>query len=417
MNAHQIRENLTVAFESVVRQKTRSLLTILGVVIGVASVISVAAIIEGLNHNIISRVQAMGSKAFFIGRIPAGTFGRLPEHIRLRKHFKYEDIRVLRECCPHVEYATAFLTRAAFFNQTNEARYRNEQAQNVILRGVDEDYSAAIPMFDVAEGRTITRYDQSRARFVAAIGQAIAGDLFPHVDPIGRTIRVNGVPFEVIGVFQKDEGLFGGPGVDQFIVIPYTTFQKLYPEIEEHFLAISVRETSDLAAALDEVVPALRRIRHVRPNQENDFEVTLPDFLTKLWDQLTGALFLLTFAISSIALLVGGIGVMNIMLVSVTERTREIGVRKAVGARRQDVRLQFLVEAVVLTLVGGVVGILAGAAVAWTASMLVPSFPFYLSPFWVAMGVGMAVGVGVFFGYYPANRAAELDPIVALRYE
>ncbi len=417
MNAHQIRENLTVAFESVVRQKTRSLLTILGVVIGVASVISVAAIIEGLNHNIISRVQAMGSKAFFVGRIPAGTFGRLPEHIRLRKHFKYDDIRVLRECCPHVEYATAFLTRAAFFNQTNEARYRNEQAQNVILRGVDEDYSAAIPMFEVAEGRSITRYDQSSARSVAVIGQAIASDLFPHVDPIGRTIRVNGVPFEVIGVFLKDEGLFGGPGVDQFIVIPYNTFQKLYPEIEEHFLAISVRETSDLAAALDEVVPALRRIRHVRPNQENDFEVTLPDFLTKLWDQLTGALFLLTFAISSIALLVGGIGVMNIMLVSVTERTREIGVRKAVGARRQDVRLQFLVEAVVLTSVGGAVGIVAGAAVAWTASMLVPSFPFYLSPFWVAMGVGMAVGVGVFFGYYPANRAAELDPIVALRYE
>ncbi len=417
MNAHQIRENLTIAFESVVRQKTRSLLTILGIVIGVASVISVAAVIEGLNHSIISRVQALGSKVFFVGRIPGGTFGRLPEHIRLRKHFKYDDIRVLRECCPHVEYATAFLTRAAFFNQTNEARYRNEQAQNVILRGVDEDYSAAIPMFDVAEGRSITRYDQASARFVAVIGQAVAGSLFPHLDPIGRTIRVNGVPFEVIGVFLKDEGLFGGPGVDQFIVIPYTTFQKLYPEIEEHFLAISVRETQDLAAALDEVVPALRRIRHVKPSQENDFEVTLPDFLTRLWDQLTGALFLLTFAISSIALLVGGIGVMNIMLVSVTERTREIGVRKAVGARRQDVRLQFLVEAIVLTFVGGLVGIVAGAGVAWTASMLVPSFPFYLSPFWVAMGVGMAVGVGIFFGYYPANRAAELDPIVALRYE
>jgi putative ABC transport system permease protein len=161
----------------------------------------------------------------------------------------------------------------------------------------------------------------------------------------------------------------------------------------------------------------LRRIRGVRPNQENDFDVTLPDFLTRLWDQLTGALFLLTFTISSIALLVGGIGVMNIMLISVTERTREIGVRKAVGARQQDIRLQFLIEAIVLTSVGGFAGILVGAGVAWTASMLVPSFPFYLSPFWVAMGIGMSAGVGIFFGYYPANRAAGLDPIAALRYE
>jgi len=269
----------------------------------------------------------------------------------------------------------------------------------------------------VAEGRSITRYDQSHARFVAVLGQAIADGLFPHLDPIGRTIRVNGVPFEVIGVYLKDEGLFGGPGVDQFIGIPYSTFEKLYPEIEEHFLAISVRETEDLPAAMDEIIPALRRLRGVRPNQENDFEVTLPDFLTQLWNQLTGALFLLTFTISSIALLVGGIGVMNIMLISVSERTQEIGVRKAVGARPRDIRLQFLIEAVALTLVGGLLGVAAGAAVAWTASSLVPAFPFYLPPFWVAAGVGMSAAVGIFFGYYPANRAAGLDPIVALRYE
>ena len=324
---------------------------------------------------------------------------------------------MLRECCPHVEYATAFTTRASFFGGSNEVRYGNEQATGVILRGVDEDYSAAIPMFDVAEGRPITRYDRLHARFVAIIGQAVAGNLFPNLDPIGRTIRINGVPFEVIGIFLKDEGLFGGPGVDQFITIPYSTFEKLYPEIEEHFLAVSVRATEDLPAALDEVVPALRRIRSVRANQENDFDVTLPDFLTRLWDQLTGALFLLTFTVSSIALLVGGIGVMNIMLISVTERTREIGVRKAVGARQQDIRLQFLIEAIVLTSVGGFAGILVGAGVAWTASMLLPSFPFYLSPFWVAMGIGMSAGVGIFFGYYPANRAAALDPIAALRYE
>ncbi len=230
-------------------------------------------------------------------------------------------------------------------------------------------------------------------------------------------MRLNGLPFEVIGVFLKDEGLFGGPGVDQIAAIPYATFHKLYPEMEEHFIAVSVRDTSQLAQAVDEVVPALRRLRRVAPGAENDFEITLPEFLEQLWSQLTGALFLLTFTISSISLLVGGIGVMNIMLVSVTERTREIGVRKAVGARRADIRAQFLIEAVGLTLVGGLLGVALGATIAWTVATLYPTFPAYVSLLWVVLGFSISAAVGLFFGYYPANRAAELDPIVCLRYE
>jgi putative ABC transport system permease protein len=418
MTAAQIRENIGEAFESVRSHKGRSFLTLLGIVIGVASVIGVAAIIEGLNRDVVGRVQALGSKVFFVSRMPAGFFGgRLPEAIRLRKHFKYADARVIQESCPTVESATAIADRAAFTGDQNEIRYENEQVTDFFLRGMDHNFAATFPMFETEEGRFFSRYDHDHARFVVVLGQGVANSLFPLSDPVGRTVRLNGMPFEVIGTFLKDEGLLGGPGVDQMVGIPYGTFHKLYPEIEEHRLAISVRDTGDLSRALDEVVAALRRLRKVPPTGENDFDIVLPSFLEDLWSQLTSALFLLTFTISSIALLVGGIGVMNIMLVSVTQRTREIGVRKAVGARKADIRLQFLIEALGLTAAGGAIGVVVGAIIAAIINFLYPSFPVYLSPFWVAVALAMSAGVGLFFGYYPANRAAELDPITCLRYE
>ena len=417
MTSSQFRENIRVAFHSIQSQKVRSSLTLLGVVIGVSSVIGVAAIIEGLNRGVIGRVQTLGSKVFILSRLPAGTFGRPREDIRLRKHFRFSDARRIEESSPSAEYVSAFTTRAAFFGDSNNVRYRNEQVTNVIVRGVDHNYSAAIPMFDVSEGRTISRYDQDHARTVAVIGQGIAATLFPQTDPIGKTIRLNGLPFDVVGVFFKDEGLFGGRGVDQFVCIPYGTFHKLYPEIEEHLLAVSVRDTADLPKAADEVISAVRRIRKVPPTAENDFHLLLPEYFARLWRQLTGALFILTFSISSIALLVGGIGVMNVMLVSVTQRTHEIGIRKAVGARRQDIRTQFLIEALTLTSAGGVLGILLGGGLAWLMSEIYPILPIFVSPFWVVTGLSFAAGVGLFFGYYPASKAAQLDPIVCLRYE
>ncbi len=417
MTRTELYEGLLIALDGIRSRKTRSFLTVLGVIIGVTSVIAVAAIIEGLNRNIMSRVQALGAKVFFVTRIPLARFGRMPEHIRQRKYFTFDDARVIRESCPTVEYATAFATRASFFGTPNEVRYGNEQANTVILRGVDANYAAAIPIFEVAQGRFISSYDADHTRFVAILGQGIANTLFSSVDPVGKTVRLNGLPFEVLGVFEKDSGLFSGGGVDNFVIIPYSTFHKLYPEIREHFIAIAVRDPRDLRAAEDEVVSIMRRHRRVASNAPNDFEVTMPDFLSNLWDQLTGALVILTGVISSIALLVGGIGVMNIMLISVTERTAEIGIRKAVGARRSDIRAQFLIEAITLTSVGGALGILIGASIAWTVRALVPSLPTYVSVFWVIMGFAIAAGVGLFFGFYPANRASRLDPIVCLRYE
>jgi putative ABC transport system permease protein len=418
MTAAQARENLSEAWDALRARKGRTFLTLLGVVIGVASVITVAALIEGLNRDIIGRVQQLGSKVFFVGTLPAGMSpDRAPEAIRRRKDITFDYRRIIQDNCPTVEFTTVFADHSFVFGYSNEVRYREESVTNFFLRGVDEYFDDAFPMASVQEGRFISDGDQRRARPVVVIGLAIAESLFPNLDPIGRTVRLNGLPYEVIGLLQNDEGLFGGPGLNDFVLMPYSTFHRLYPEVKMHFLAASVRDTADLPQAVDEVVTTLRRIRGVRANADNDFELTLPDFLEALWSQLTGALFILTFAVSSIALFVGGIGVMNIMLVSVTERTKEIGIRKAVGARKGDIRAQFLIEALLLTTAGGAIGIAGGAIVSWLVSLAFPTFSPYLSPLWIGIGAGASAAVGLFFGYYPANRAAELDPIACLHYE
>ena len=289
--------------------------------------------------------------------------------------------------------------------------------EKVIVRGVEPQYAEALPLFAVDRGRFISEFDVEHTRPVVVLGAAIADSLFPYTDPIGKQVRINGALHEVIGVFEHDQGFFGGPGVDIFAIMPLSDFHKLYPESKELVMLFTVPENVKVETAQDEVVQAMRRLRRLTPGQENDFELSSPDFLTNLWNQLTGALVILTGIISSIGLLVGGVGVMNIMLISVTERTQEIGVRKAIGARRADVRLQFLLEAVVLTLVGGALGILIGAGVSTLVRTLAPSVPATLSYLWVTIGFVISVGVGVLFGYYPASVAANLDPIVCLRYE
>ena len=416
MTRDQLRENIGIAFQSIRTQKARSLLTLLGVVIGVSSVIGVASIIEGLNNDVVGRIQMMGSKIFIVARI-GPHLGRRSQEQRLRKHLKPSDAQAIRDSAPTAEFVTVFADRREFSAQANQVRYGKELVRDVFLRGVDEFHSDAMTSMDVTQGRVISLHDSRHSRYVVVLGRAIAETLFPFMDPIGRTVRFNGLPFEVIGVFIRDEGLFGGPGIDQMVTIPLSTFRKLYPEEREYAIAVSVRETSQIGQAVDETVAALRRVRKVPPRKENDFEIFMPEFFMRIWKQLTGALFLLTFTISSIALLVGGIGVMNIMLVSVTQRTREIGVRKAVGARGQDVRMQFLTEAIALTCLGGVIGILLGNGVVWGIKLIYPALPVAVSLVWACVAFTISVAIGLFFGYYPANRAARLDPIVCLRYE
>jgi putative ABC transport system permease protein len=418
MTRTELKENLRVAMDTLRARKVRSALTILGIVIGVTSVICVAAIIDGLNGYIQARIQSFGSRTFFMTRIPPGfTGGRLPQKIRTRKYLEISDAHYLKENVQGLDMSVAFAQRINYgATPPDSIAYANEHVDRMILRGTQPEYAAALPIFAVGQGRYISSYDEEHARNVVVIGNGIANTLFPHSDPIGKTVKLNGRLYEVIGVFVKDEGLFAAFGVDMFACIPLSNFHKNYPEIREIFLIFSVRDDADMNTVRDHAVDAMRRRRHVPHNAENDFDVADPSFFTDLWNQVTGAMALLTGAIGSIGLLVGGIGVMNIMLISVTERTGEIGIRKAIGARKADIRVQFLLEAITLSGIGGVIGILIGALISMLVRAVI-SLPATISPFWVMMGVAISVGVGLFFGYYPANRAANLDPIVCLRYE
>ncbi|RMG56368.1 MAG: FtsX-like permease family protein [Acidobacteria bacterium] len=413
----QIKEPVLIALEAIRSQKLRAGLTILGVVIGVMAVVAVAAVIHGLNAHVAGLVERLGSQVFFVTRLPPAHFGHIPEEIRKRKHLRLEDAHAIARSCPSVQYATPFRTRAVYFGQPNYVSYRGREMRGTFVRGVEPVYEKVIELLVVEDGRFISELDMNRRRQVCVIGHAVKEALFPQIDPLGKKININGKQFEVIGVLKEDKGLFGGPSLDQFIHIPLTTFVKLYPDIEETFIGVKVADQRLLEQARDEVINVLRRRRGVPADKPNDFETITPDIYTELWNQLTGALVMLTLIISSIGLLVGGIGVMNIMLVSVTERTREIGIRKAVGARRSDILVQFLIEAITLTGVGGVLGIILGGAVSFIVRWIFPSLPTSLSLFWIVVAFTVSVSVGLFFGLYPANKAARLDPIEALRYE
>jgi putative ABC transport system permease protein len=418
MTLAQARENFLAAMDTLRSSKVRSALTVLGIVIGVSSVISMAAIIQGLNKFVQDKVESLGSRTYFLSRFPPGTDpSHWPESIRTRRYLQYDYADFVRQAAPDVQSVTTVGTRGFFFGDTNLITSGNRSVEKAIVRGAEPQYIEAIPLFAIERGRFISAFDQEHARPVVVLGAAISESLFPNTDAIGKTVRINSAVYEVIGVFQHDQGLFLGPGVDIFVIIPLSSFKKQYPEAKELIMLFTVPENVNVETAQGEVIQAMRRLRRIPAGKENDFEISSPDFLSNLWNQLTGALVILTTVISSIGLLVGGIGVMNIMLISVTERTQEIGVRKAIGARRADIRLQFLLEAVALTLLGGTIGILIGAGISTMVRAFVPSVPATLSYLWVTIGFVISVGVGLFFGYYPANLAANLDPINCLRYE
>jgi putative ABC transport system permease protein len=418
MTVAQARENFLAAMETLRSSKVRSALTVLGIVIGVSSVISMAAIIQGLNKFVQNKVESLGSRTYFLTRFPPGMDpAHMPERIRTRKYLEYTYAGFIRQAAPDVQNVTTVGTRGFFFGDSNLITSGDHSVEKVIVRGAEPEYTEAIPLFAVERGRFISAFDQEHARSVVVLGAAISESLFPNTDAVGKTVRINGGAYEVIGVFEHDQGLFLGPGVDIFAIIPLSNFKKQYPEAKELIMLFTVPKSVNVDLAQGEVIQAMRRLRRVPAEKANDFELSSPDFLSNLWNQLTGALVILTTVISSIGLLVGGIGVMNIMLISVTERTQEIGIRKAIGARRADIHLQFLLEAVALTLVGGTVGILIGSGISTLVRTLVPSIPATLSYLWVSIGFVISVGVGVFFGYYPASVAANLDPIDCLRYE
>ena len=362
-------------------------------------------------------MEALGSRTYFLTRFPpAMDPSRMPERIRTRKYIEYSYEDYIRQAAPDIEIVTTVGTRGFFLGDSNMITSGDRSVEKVIVRGAEPQYTEAdSAVFDRARPLHQQHRRRARARR-GGIGRGHQRVALPRF----RSDRQNGA--HQWRLVRSDRrfgtiGLFLGPGVDIFAIIPLSNFKKEYPGSKELVMAFTVPKGVNIDVAQGEVIQAMRRLRKVPADKDNDFELSSPDFLSNLWNQLTGALVILTTVISSIGLLVGGIGVMNIMLISVTERTQEIGVRKAIGARRADIRLQFLLEAVVLTLVGGTIGILIGAGVSTLVRTLAPSIPATLSYLWVTIGSVISVGVGLFFGYYPASLAANLDPIDCLRYE
>ncbi len=411
-SAAQTREGIKLALGALRANKFRSFMTIIGVMIGVGAVILVNTIMDGFTQYAESSIDRIGSNVMYITRWPPGTdFDNLTDQERRRKHITIDEAQAIRDMCPLVKAVSP--QKRAF---DNVAQYQDKKVRN------PDDFRGCWPELamvtdrDVAYGRFIDEYDMQRSAMVCVIGPEIADALFSeHAEAVGKQIRINGYKFEVIGVQERIDDLFGISEND-FIYIPMTTFDRLYPDTKRVVLMCSAVSRELFGEALDQVVNALRRVRKVRPDEENNFGILTQDRFKNEISAITTKVQLGATAVAMVGLMVGVIGVMNIMLVAVTQRTREIGIRKAVGARRFNILFQFIVEAATLTGLGGLVGIVFGALLGFliTSSQ---DWHFFLSPFWILIGLVISAGTGMIAGVYPAWRAARVDPIVALHYE
>ena len=414
---HGVRESLALAMDTLRTHKFRSFLTLLGVLIGTTTVIAVASIIAGLDTQLVQMAEQYGTQVIWLYKLQMGTPHQLTREERLRKPLSYEDAQAIKEQCPDVEEVSLalFMEMGEFGLPPSTARYKGHEMSGAQFLGVDANY-LALANSSLADGRFFTPGDDLHRRDVTVIAANVVERLFPAEDPVGKSIVVDGHVFEVVGTLNKFKGFLGDNPDDRDIFIPYWTYKKLYPAAKDHFLsALAYRGRMD--EAQDEIRGLLRRRRHVKPEDPDNFGIATAESMISEFHQIIGTVALVMVVISSIGLLVGGIGVMNIMLVSVTERTREIGVRKAIGARRSDITWQFLLEAMTLTAAGGVLGILAGSLLSFLIRTFVPSLPSTV-PLWsVVAGFLVSVSIGLFFGMWPAVKASRLDPIVALRYE
>jgi putative ABC transport system permease protein len=413
-------ETILLALDSLRRNKLRSFLTVLGVVIGVATVIGMSSIISGLNNNVVGQIEELGSNLIFISRFPPTMNGRLPPEIINRKKLTLDDARAI-EGLPLVRAVAPVLRYFAISANSNSftVRYRDRTAKNTIIEGVTPQQEVVMNL-QLAAGRWINDADHRHKANVVVLGHDTAETIFPaNVDPIGKEVEIEGNTFRVTGVLEKrkDALLPGNNPNDNVAEMPVGTFWRLHPEQQDFVFVTKPVSQEAMPRVVAQIEQLLRNRRGVPPNKDTDFAIFTQDSFTDLWNQISRGIFTVMLGISSIALLVGGVGVMNIMLVSVTERTREIGIRKAIGATRRNILSQFLFEAMTLTAVGGVLGILAGAGITMLIRSLAPFLPATVSLLWVSLGFATSVGTGLIFGIYPAYRAATLDPIEALRYE
>ena len=407
-----IRENLLLALDTLRTHKFRAFLTILGVLIGTATVIGVASIFKGLDQQLVEMAQGYGTRTLYVYKFQPGIHFNLTREQRMRKPLSYEQGMAIREHCPSVESVGVEIFQ---WGPAVTAKYKGLEMVDAQLQGnTAEDFQNVNAV--LKDGRLFTDIDDLHRQDVAVVGDDVVQRFFLNEDPIGKEINVDGHTFQVIGTLEKRKAFLGDNGDDKVICIPYFTYKKTYPFAKENFITALVYP-GKMNQAIDEITGLLRRLRNDKPSDPDSFGIATADTFINQFRDMMGTVVLVTIVISSIGLMVGGIGVMNIMLVSVTERTREIGVRKAIGARRSDITWQFLLEAMTLTLAGGVMGILAGYTVSFLIRSFVPSLPSTVPPWSVMTGLVVSVSIGLFFGLWPAVKASRLDPIVALRYE
>ena len=402
-------EGFKLAWQTVKSNKMRTFLTTLGIVIGVMSVIGMMSIINALEQHMINALSGVGGDIFWVQKYPAVRMGHLSKEIRMRKDLKFGDVEAIRDRATKIRSVSAEIATYG-----KQIKYQdNITNPNIMLYGGDE-YWADVNGRYISEGRFFTKEEIYRKEHVALLGNDVTEKLFPFTYPVGESIKIDGIRYNVIGLIESQGELLGNSR-DNMVVIPFDTFTKNYGEMRS--INIAVKTLPDqMSQGMDQVTGILRIARKVPPGTPNDFELITQDSIMDTLKNLTGFVFIAAVVICGISLLVGGIGIMNIMLVSVTERTREIGIRKAVGAKKRHILNQFLTESIGICLFGGLIGVLLGIIIGVliaAALKLPPTIPMWS----VFLGVGFSLMIGLVFGVYPAMKAARLDPIEALRWE
>jgi len=408
------REVFRMALDSIRTHKLRSFLTVLGIVIGVMTVIGMVSVIQGLNRSFRAELESAGSDLIMIQKYEPVQMGERSEEERMRKDLTLDDAKAIEKECPLVKGVSVMLTPSLF--EQIDIKYRNVKSDSSMIVGINEKFPVVYSLYLPKEGRNLTVSEIAHSSRVCVLGFELAEILFPNLSPLGKEIRVGPEKFTVVGVLSKRGQIFG-QSRDNLVGIPIGALMKYFPyEKDSLQITTAPKRHGEMEAAIQQVTNFLRQRRKVPYGKPNDFAVFTQDTMLDLYNQLTGAAFLVMIVISSIGLMVGGIGVMNIMLVSVKERTREIGIRKALGAKARDILRQFLIEAVVLTGAGGILGVLVGFGIALLVRTATP-LPAAVSLWSVVAGLVVSISIGLFFGIFPAQKAARMDPIVSLRYE